>query len=76
MQEFIFQIDTSIFNSNLKFVMELIDTFSKSSQSKVIRATNDSFEKTKNVKRESLCEELDATYNILQQVEFEAGKIA
>lgn len=60
MQEFIFQIDTSIFNSNLKFVMELIETFSESSQNKVIRATPESFHKFRNIKREEVCEDLDA----------------
>jgi hypothetical protein len=40
--------------------MELIDTFSESSQSKVIRATSESFHKFRNTKREDICEDLNA----------------
>ena len=40
--------------------MELIETFSKSSQNKVIKATPESFEKFINIKREQVCEDLIA----------------
>ena len=47
--------------------MELIDTFSESSQSKVIRATSESFHKFRNAKREDICEDLNAQQAGLQK---------
>lgn len=40
--------------------MELIDTFSESSQNKVIIATPESFHKFININREEVCDDLNA----------------
>ena len=57
-----FQIDTSIFNNNLQFVIELIKVFH---DNKLVyrfsSATTDQFEKSKNLKMEQVCPDLDAS---------------
>eukprot|EP00347_Sterkiella_histriomuscorum_P017164 403350423 len=55
LQEFMFQIETSILNSNLKFIVELVETFSDKSAYKLIMANAQSFEKAKYFKREEIC---------------------
>jgi len=57
-------LDTSIFNSNLKFVMELLDTFSDHSTAQVIQANNETFERAKSQKRDLVCADLDASQGL------------
>ena len=63
MQEFSFQCDTSILKNNLKFVLDLIHTFTLEKPFQIYQATDESFERAKDQKREILCPELDASEN-------------
>ena len=59
-------MDTSIFNSNLKFVLELLQTFSDDSTAQVIKANNaETFERAKSEKREVVCIDLDAQRGVM-----------
>ena len=59
-------MDTSIFNSNLKFVLELLQTFSDDSTAQVIKANNtETFERAKSEKREVVCIDLDAHRGVM-----------
>jgi hypothetical protein len=68
-QEFLFQLETSIIDKNLKFVIELLDTFTGSAGSNYLIPSAESFDRAKASMRDEICEELDASKPLVDKLE-------
>ena len=69
-QEFQFQCESSIINSNLKFVVELLEAFTNEEDgglSSLLGSSSQAFEDSKKFRREEVCEYLDASKSLVER---------
>lgn len=68
-QEFQFQIESSIIDTNIKFIIELLQVFTNKPGTVYLEPSRETFEKAKLLTKESLCDKLDATKPLVPESE-------